>query len=191
MAIWYPVSKVPQRHFSDAFSAYNNKDHLAAAIHIRKAASYLRLESGRATGSARHQLEDALAQLAMLATSIERDAANSDQPIATVFAKASLALALEHRSKAAGFWAQQVYDKTGYALKTAADGLMNAAAWAGNEANACILAGVATNSLGDRLATGAAWTRNEVERGFDMLGDALSELGLRIDTKTVLCSTVL
>lgn len=191
MAIRYPVSKVPQRHFSDAFAAHGNKDCHAAAIHIRKAASYLRLESGRATGNARHQLEDSLAQLAMLAASIERGAANSDQPMTAVFAKASLALALEHRSKAAGFWARHAHDKTGYALKTAADGLMNAAAWAGNEANACVLAGIAANALGDRLATGAAWTRNEVELGFDMLDDALSELGLRIGTNIVLCGTAL
>ncbi len=191
MAIWHPVSKMPQSHFSDAFAAYGNNDFRAAAMHIRKASSYLRLESGRATGPVRKQLEDALTQLVRLAASVEAAASNCDRSMAIAFAQASLALALEHRSKAAGFWARQAYDKTGYALKTAADGLMNAAAWAGNESDACVRAGAATNALGDKLATGAAWTRDEVELGFDMLEQALSELGPRIGTKTVLCSTAL
>jgi hypothetical protein len=188
VAIWYPVSKVPQSHFSDAFAAYNNNDTHAAAIHIRKATNYLRLESGRATGIARHRLDDSLAQLVRLAASIEGDAANNDPSMAIAFAKASLALALEHRSKAAGFWAQQVHDKTGYALKTAANELMNAAAWAGNEADASIRAGAATIALGDRLATGSACTRSEVELGFDMLEHALSELGSRIGAEAALSS---
>ena len=51
---WYPVTEEPQRHFTNAVAAYARKDYKTAAMDIRKASGYLRLEAGRATGDARH-----------------------------------------------------------------------------------------------------------------------------------------
>ena len=60
---WYPVIEEPQRHFTAAAEAFAKKDYKAAAIEVRKAEAYLRLESARATGDARKSLDTASAGL--------------------------------------------------------------------------------------------------------------------------------
>jgi hypothetical protein len=178
---WYPVSEEPQRHFTDAFAAYARKDYKAAAADIRKATSYLRLEAGRATGDAKQGLDSSVAQLDKLADSVEKGTMKDDQSMAHAFAKADHELAIEHRSKAAESWAHKQYDKAGYELKAAADGLEGAAGWVGGEAKTGASATVAdTRALGDKLASGAAWTRKEVAKGFESLGNGLNELGRKI-----------
>jgi hypothetical protein len=175
---WYPVSEEPQRHFTDAAAAYAKKDYRAAATDIRKATSYLRLEAGRATGAARQELERSVAQLDMLAASVEKGAVKDEQSMAKAFARADHALALGHRSKAVESWARKEYDKAGYELKAAAQGLESAASWIGGEAKAGASATVAdTRALGDKLAAGGAWTRDEINKGFESLGNGINALG--------------
>ncbi len=179
---WYPVSEEPQRHFTDAAAAYARKDYKAAATDIRKATGYLRLEAGRATGEARQELDGSVAQLDTLAASVEKGAVKDEQSMAKAFAKADHALALEHRSKAAESWTRKEYDKAGYELKAAAQGLESAAGWAGGEAQAGASATVAdTRALSDKLASGATWTRDEVAKGFQSLGNGINALGQKID----------
>ncbi len=175
---WYPVSEEPQRHFTDAAAAYAKKDYRAAATDIRKATSYLRLEAGRATGAARQELERSVAQLDMLAASVEKGAVKDEQSMTKAFARADHALALGHRSKAVESWARKEYDKAGYELKAAAQGLESAASWIGAEAKAGASATVAdTRALGDKLAAGGAWTRDEIDKGFESLGNGINALG--------------
>jgi hypothetical protein len=175
---WYPVSEEPQRHFTDAAAAYAKKDYRASATDIRKATSYLRLEAGRATGAARQELERSVAQLDMLAASVEKGAVKDEQTMTKAFAGADHALALGHRSKAVESWARREYDKVGYELKAAAQGLESAASWIGGEAKAGASATVAdTRALGDKLAAGGAWTRDEINKGFESLGNGINALG--------------
>jgi hypothetical protein len=178
---WYPVSEEPQRHFTAAVAAYAKKDYKAAAIDIRKATSYLRLEAGRATGGAKQELDSSIAQLDSLAASVEKGAVKDEQTMTKAFARADHALALEHRSKAAESWVRKEYDKAGYELKAAAHGLESAAGWVGGEAKAGASATVAnTRALGDKLAAGGAWTRDEVTKGFESLGNGINALGQKI-----------
>jgi hypothetical protein len=178
---WYPVSEEPQRHFTDAAAAYAKKDYRAAATDIRKATSYLRLEAGRATGAARQELERSVAQLDMLAASVEKGAVKDEQSMAKAFARADHALALGHRSKAVESWARKEYDKAGYELKAAAQGLEGTASWIGAEAKAGASATVAdTRALGDKLAAGGTWTRDEITEGFESLGNGINALGQKI-----------
>ena len=181
VAIWYPISEEPQRHFTDAVEAYAKKDYKAAAADIRKATSYLRLESGRAAGETKQELESSVVQLDTLAASVEKGAVKDAQSMAKVFAKANHALALEHRSKAVESWARKEYNKTGYELKAAAHGLESAAGWVDGEVKAGASATVAdTRVLGDKLASGATWTRDEVAKGFESLGNSINALGEKI-----------
>ena len=97
------------------------------------------------------------------------------------FANANHALALAHRAKAAESWIRKEYDKAGYELKAAAQGLESAAGWAGAEAKAGAVAVVAdTKALGDKLASGATWAHDEVVKGFESLGNAINALGQKI-----------
>ena len=178
---WYPVSEEPQRHFTDAVAAYAKKDYKAAATDIRKATSYLRLEADRATGAAKQELEGSVAQLDMLAASVEKGAVTDEQSMTKVFARADHALALEHRSKAAESWARKEYDNAGYELKAAAQGLESTASWIGGEAKAGASATVAgARALGDKLAAGGTWTRDEITEGFESLGNGINALGQKI-----------
>ncbi len=106
VATWYPVSEEPQRHFTDAVAAYAKKDYQAVATDIRKAAGYLRLEAGRASGAAEQELDHSVAELDKLAASVEKGAVKDKQSLANAFARANHALALAHRSKAAELWAR-------------------------------------------------------------------------------------
>ncbi len=181
VATWYQVSEEPQRHFTDAVSAYAGKDYKAAAAEIRKANSYLRLEAGRASGAAKQELDSSIAQLDVLAASIEKGAVNDQQTMVKSFAKADHALALEHRSKAAESWARREFDLVGYELKAAAHGLEGAAGWIGGVAKSDISTTAAdVRLLGDKLAGGSAWTRDEVAKGFESLGNDINALGPKI-----------
>jgi hypothetical protein len=178
---WYPVSEEPQRHFTDAVAAYGRKDYRGAAIDIHKATSYLRLEAYASSGEARQELERSIAQLDKLADSVAKGVLKDERSMAWTFARASRALALDHRSMAAESWAHKEYDKAGYELKAAAHGLESAAGWVSGEAKTGASATVAdTRALGDKLAAGAAWTRDEVAKGFDSLGNGINALGRKL-----------
>ena len=175
------VSEEPQRHFGSAVAAFAKKDYKTAASEIRKATGYLRLEASRVTGSAKQELNSSVAELDKLAAAVEKGGVKDEKSMDRDFARANHALALAHRTEAAESWTRKEYNKAGYELKAAAHDLESAAGWAGAEAKAGASGAVAdTEALGDKLATGATWTRDEVGRGFDVLGHALNELGHNI-----------
>ena len=166
---------------TDAVAAYAKKDYKSAAADIRQATSTLRLESGRATGGAKQELDSSVAALDKLAASVEGSTANEEKSMAKDFAKANHALALEHRAKAAESLAHKAYDKAGYELKASAQGLENAAGWVGGKAKTGASATVeGTRVLGDKLVSGATWTRDEVGKGFESLGKGIDALGRKL-----------
>ena len=187
VATWYPVSEEPQRHFTDAMTAYAKKDYAGAAVDIRKATSYLRLEAGRATSEGKQALVSSITRLDSLADIVEKGALKDEHAMTTAFAEANHSLALEHRAKAAQSWMHKEYDEAGYELEAAADGLESAATWVGAEAKAGASATAAeTLALGGKLASGAIWTRDAVAKGFKSLGNGINALGRKIGgTKTV------
>jgi len=181
VATWYPVSAEPQRHFTDAVADYARKDYKTSAADIRKAAGYLRIEANRTTGKAKQELENSAARLDKLATSVGNGVVKAEQSMATEFAKANHALALEHRSKAIESWARKEYGKAGYELKASAQALESAAGWAGKEAAVGASGTVkATRNLGDKLVAGSNWTRDEVSKGFESLGNSIRALGNKL-----------
>lgn len=181
---WYPVSEEPQHHFTEAVAAFAKKDYKNAAIEIRKATSFIRLEARRATGEAKLAIDNSVSDLDKLALSVEKGTVKDKKLMDKAFAKAEHALALGHRAKAAESWVIKDYNKVGYDLKAAAHGLESSASWIGGEAKAGSLAAVAdTRALGDKLISGANWTRDEVAKGFESLGNGINALGHEIGTK--------
>jgi len=177
-------SEEPQQHFGRAVEAFARKDYKASASEIRKATGYMRLEARRVTGNARQELNSSVTELDKLAAAVEKGAVKDEKSMDEDFARANHALALAHRAEAAESWTRKEYNKAGYELKAAARDLESAAGWAGAQAKAGASGTVAdTEALGDKLATGATWTRDEVGRGFDVLGRALNELGHKIGAK--------
>lgn len=175
---WFPVNEEPQRLFMNAVASYAKKEYETAASDIRRGSGYLSLESNRATGGAKKELDRSIGELDMLATPVEKGTVRSEQSMANVFAKADHALALEHRSKALETWARKEYEKTGHQLKAAAFALEGAADWVGDEAKASAAASVADiRSLGDKLTSGVTWTREEAAKGLKSLGNSINALG--------------
>ena len=182
---WYPVAEEPQRHFGAAAEAYAKKDYKAAATEVRKAAAYVRLESARAVGDVKQDLDAANSRLEQTAQALDKGALKSEKEMDKVFANANHALALAHRAKAAESWARKAYDQAGYELKAAAHGLESAATWTGTEAKAAASTTAAdARAVGDKLANGGVWAKNEVAKSFDSMGDALNKLGQSIGSKS-------
>jgi uncharacterized membrane protein len=185
VATWYPVAEEPQRHFLAASDAFARQDFKAAAVEVRKAEAYMRLESARATGDVKTELDTANAELEQTAQALDKGNIKTKQDLDQVFAKANHALALAYRAKAAESWARKAYDDTGYELKAAAQRLESAAAWTGTEAKSATAAAVTDiRAVGDKLASGGVWAKEEIAKGFLALGNALDKLGQFIGSKS-------
>lgn len=181
---WYPVVEEPQRHFGAAMQDYAKKDYRAAAIEVRKAEAYVRLEAARATRDTKAALDSARAELERTAQSLDKGVIGTAQTLDQTFARTSHALALAQRAKAADSWAHKAYSEAGYQLKAAAHELESAAAWTSNEAKTLAAPAVSeTRALGDKLTRGGDWASSEVAKGFNTLTSALTDLGHRIDSK--------
>ena len=175
---WYPVADEPQRHFGAAAEAFAKKDYKAAATEVRKGASYLRLESARAVGGVKRELDAAGAGLDRIARGLDHGTVKLEKQLDKSFADANHALALAHRAKAVESWTAKAYDQAGYELKAAAQGLESAAAWTGVEAKTAAAGATSdVRALGEKLASGGVWAKDEVAKGFDSLGAALNQLG--------------
>jgi hypothetical protein len=181
VTVWFPAEEAPQRHFTDAVASFAKRDYKAAAADIRKANSYLRLASDRATGEAREELVGSIAQLDRLAASVESGAEQGEDSMTMAFAKANHALSLAHRFKAMEAWMRSEYHESGHELEAAAHELRNAAGWLGGAAQAGALATAAdSEALGNLLVTGGTWSRDEVANGFKSLDNGIDALGRKI-----------
>ena len=181
---WYPVAEEPQRYFGAAVEAYAKRDYKAAAADVRKAASFVRLETARAAGDVRKGLDAANADLEKTAAALDKGALKAQKDMENSFARANHALALAHRARAAESWARKSYDQVGYELKAAASGLESGAAWTGAEGKAAAAAASAdARAIGDKLASGGVWAKDEIAKGFESLGSGLNKLGQSIGSK--------
>ncbi|MBI1397159.1 MAG: hypothetical protein GC151_14400 [Betaproteobacteria bacterium] len=175
---WYAVAPEPQRHFEAAASDYARKDFAGAAREVRKAESFLRLESARVTGNTRAALVSADAALERTAHALETGAVHSATELDEAFLQANRALAQSHGARAAASIGHDASVTAGYELKAAADSLEGAAAWTkGAVRSAAAAAATDARALGDRLANGGRWTRREVADGLESMSSALDRLG--------------
>jgi hypothetical protein len=178
---WYPLVDAPQQHFERAAALVVRRDARAAAAELRRASAYLRLESARAAGDAAAGLAEADAALDRTALALQRGKAVSESSLHAVFARADHALAVAHRARAAEAWSRKAYDRAGYELKAAAQGLEAAAAWTDDQSRAAAARTVEeTRALGDKLVRGGVWAKDEVAHGFDALERALNRVGHEI-----------
>jgi hypothetical protein len=184
VSTWYPLVQEPQRHFASAAAAFSDRDYGLAAAEIRKGESYVRMEAGRASGSARNGLNDSAAQLEGLARTVQTGSEQDAEVLRQAFAAADHVLAIEYRALASRSWARQEYDEAGHELRASAQSLESGADWLGAQARAGASATVAdTRALGDKLSNGAEWTRDEVAKGMVKLGIGIEEMGKKINPK--------
>lgn len=131
--IWTDLPDSAGRHLHNAYEAFLHRKSEQAASEIRRAVFDLELQAGRATGSDKTDLMDAIHGLEGLLVSYDQTRANlelSYQQYDHAIADACYALARHHCEMAEADWAAKLKTATGYDLKWAASYLNRGRVWA-------------------------------------------------------------
>jgi hypothetical protein len=178
------LADAPQDFFKKAHASFLKKSHKPAAVEIRKATAFMRLEASRATTEGKKLLNISIKELDQLAIDAEKDAVKEASSLNQAFAQAEHALAQHHYLKAMECKAMGAGPKIGHALTTSAMCVEHALDWSGNKV------GVDTKealkkaaTLGDNLMTGTQWVAKEGGMAIDAVGVEIAKLGKLIETK--------
>jgi hypothetical protein len=171
----------PAHHFHGAREALAKGDPETAALEIRKAAAYIRIEASRAVPGAKPALDAAVAELEGLAKTLGRGQAVPAFALDEAFARAHQSLAQHHYLKAAQFRSEGRTEKVWHDLQAATVHLEGGLEWAGQEiAAGARRAAEEARQLGERARGGARWTEDEVGRAVEALGLEIEKLGKQI-----------
>ncbi len=171
----------PAHHFHGAQEALAKGDPETAALEIRKAAAYIRIEAGRAVDASKPALDAAVSELEGLATALSEGRAVPAAALAQAFARAHQGLAQHHYLKAAQFRSEGRTEKVWHDLQAATAHLESALEWAGHEVAAgARRAAEEARRLGERARGGARWTEDEVGRAVEALGLEIEKLGRQL-----------
>jgi hypothetical protein len=174
---WYPYIEEPDRHFQNAHMAFLAKDYEKAAQEIRKGEAFVKLEASRASGEVKPSLNSSAQELAKLAVAARKGTVKNVADADNIFERADHALAQSYQAKAKESWAKKETAKAGYEMKAAALLLDQSAGWAGSEAKSGVSVVVAdTRMLAGKLTAGSVYAVDEVDKGIDELGKAISGL---------------
>jgi len=175
---WYPYIEEPNRHFQNAHQSLLAKDYEKAAQEMHKGEAFVKLEASRASGDVTHSLNSSAQELDKLAVDTRRGTVKNVAEADNAFRRADRTLAQSHQVKAKESWAKKEAVKAGYEMKAAALLLQQSADWAGSEAKTGVSAVVRdTRMLAGKLTEGSKYAVEEVDKGIDDLGHAISELG--------------
>ena len=168
----------PAHHFHGAREALLKREPSTAALELRKAAAYMKIEASRAVGAARPALDPAVAELERLAADLDAGKVVTAGALNAAVARAHQALAEHHYLKAAQFRSEGRTEKVWHDLQAATAHLENALAWAGEKLSAREeRAADRARELGERAKQGAQWTEDEVGRAIQALGLEIERLG--------------
>jgi len=171
----------PAHHFHGAREALLKRDPATAALELRKAAAYTKIESSRAVGVARPALEKAVAEAERLASALAAGKTVTPDQLNAAVARAHQALAEHHYLKASQFRTRGETGKVWHDLQAATVHLENALAWAGEKVPASEeSAAEQARKLGERAKHGASWTEDEVGRAIEALGLEIEKLGTQL-----------
>ena len=194
---WIPLIHEPGRYFHRAHEEYLDEDHGLAAIDLREAAAYVRLQARRATSSEHSgELFAAANRLTNLARDVERETVKSVARLDREFARAHYALAEQDYAMARESWRKQQPYTTGYNLSAAVLNLESGYAWANREMGPTGFSAVAdARALAEQMIAGKP-EGYEVSATFDAVHQAIRSLstvvyelpkdrGIAMDEQTV------
>lgn len=165
----------PNHHFGLARESFLKKDYAKASAELLKGASFVKLESTRATGDAQRMLHDAVVRLAELAEAVKNGSVTSVDKLDNEFAHAEQALAYHHEVKAQEYWKAENHKSAGQDLKAASKHLENSMKYAGERAEIDTKTVIKdANDLGQKLVEGTA-------EAADMVGKGMQDLGVKIE----------
>lgn len=179
---WVPLAHEPGTYFHRAHEEYLMKDYDLAAIDLRQASAFLRLQARRST-YAEHSsaLYAAANRLSNLARKVEKREVKSAAQLDREFARAHYALAEHDYAMAKESWSKKRPYTTGYNLNAAVFNLESGYSWANAEMgkrgfNALADAG----ALADELIAGEPKSY-EVTATLDAVHAAINALSKRVN----------
>ncbi len=176
--IWTILADEPDTKMDQARASFARQDGKAAAREIRKAASLLKLEAGRAGKEGKADLLAAISDLETMAGSLENGTVTTTAQIDHAFARTHQALAARCCIRAKRDWTDNDPAGAGQELLLAATHLDQGLRLGGGEVPASAAAVVkTTRGLAGKLAAGTGWTSEEAERGMTALGGEIERLG--------------
>jgi hypothetical protein len=168
----------PRQSFRAAVAAYLNRQLRAAATETRKAAAYLKLEAGRATGDAKKVLMDSVQELEKLAGDVQKGTVADLKEMQNAFARAEHAIARHHYLKAVELRAKNDAQKTGRALQSAADYIDSGQVWLTQKMHEGVADSVnEARRVAAKMVYGSGAAADEVGKAFEGLGKELDKFG--------------
>jgi len=174
----------PATQFHKARESFFKKDMKASAAEIRKGATFLKMQEGRATAEGKKALMASVNELEKLAKGVENGTIKSVKELDQTFARAHHALALHHQLKAKESWVKKEAKMAGHDLKAAAIHLEHALKWSGHELKAGVVNVIKdTGLLAGKLIEGIGWVPEEVGSALEYKGKGgvLEEVGKAIE----------
>ena len=176
------VTDQPDEHFEKARQDFLKGEKREAAIEIRKGAEFLKLDASYATGKEKASLLASVRELERLAKGVEKGTITSIKELDWGFSRADYGMARHQYKKASEFMSRKESKKAGHALKAAALNLEHAAKRASLELEAEGQAAIEdARRVGEKLIEGAETATTGVERAVKRLGEAMREVGKRIE----------
>jgi len=174
----------PASHFQKADELFLKKNLKAAASEIRKGAGFLTRKAKSATKDSKEGINASAQELEKLAKDVERGGVTSEKQLKDTFARSYHALSNYEYRRASESWAKKKIRETGQALTDAAQYMEQAAKWSDRELETGTTDTIDyAHAVGGKLVKGAGWTEDEVDKGIEGIGSALSKFGENMKSK--------
>jgi len=176
------VTDQPDEHFQKAREDFLKGDKKDAAMEIRKAAEFFKLDTSYATGKEKTSLLTSFQELERLAKAVEDGTAASIKELDRAFSRAEYGMARHQYKKASEYLSKKESKRAGHALKGAALNLEHAAKRAGLKLEAESLAAIEdARRVAGKLIKGAESAPSEFERAAKRLGEEMEKVGKKLE----------
>jgi hypothetical protein len=176
------VTDQPDEHFHKAREDFLKGDKKDAAMEVREAAEFFRLEASYAAGKEKTSLSTSFRELEKLARALEDGSAISIKELDRGFSQTEYGMARHQYKKASEYASKKEFKKAGHALKGAALNLEHAAKRAGLKLEAEALAAIEdARRVGGKLVEGAGSAPSEFEWAARHLGEEMEKVGKKLE----------
>lgn len=178
------IEDEPETRFHRAREYFFKDDMEAAAKEIRKAAVFLRLESGWATKEGKGGLIASALELDKLADKVQKGEVASVKELDDAFSRAHYALARHYYLKAADSGVKQAYKKLGRELKAAVKHLKHALLWSGDKIESAFKEMMKeVHMLEEKWIGDEKRDQEEAGKAIDSVGQEIERSGRKIKPK--------
>jgi hypothetical protein len=176
------IEDEPENRFHRAREYFFKDDMEAAAKEIRKAAVFLRLESGWATTEGKKGLFASALELDKLADEVQKGGVASVKELDDAFSRAHYALAKHYHLKASESKLKQAYKDLGRELKVAVKHLKHALLWSGDRIESAFKEMMKdVHMLEEKLMGDEKRDQEEAEKVIDSVGQEIERSRKKIE----------